>query len=224
LPDASAPLARLAEPKYPNSIYVLAGVNGAGKSSVLRATFLWSRLDVFNPDEATELLLQANPDLSRDHANILAWERGRGLLETAIDRRDDFAFETTLGGNTITALLERALDMGQEVYMLYVGLEGPGLHIARVKARVAGGGHDVPEARIRERYNSSRLHVIQLLPRLTELRVCDNTQEADPAKGVAPVPNVILHTVKGNVVGAADLNSVPVWAKPIVAAALDPTT
>jgi predicted ABC-type ATPase len=214
----------LAEPKQPNSIYVLAGVNGAGKSSVLRATFLWSGLEVFNPDEATELLLQANPRLSRDQANILAWERSRALLETAIDQRYDFAFETTLGGNTITALLERALDLDQEVYMLYVGLEGAELHIARVKARVAGGGHDVPEARIRERYDSSRVHLIQLLPRLTDLRVYDNSQEADPVQGASPIPSLILHTVRGDVVGTPDLSTVPDWAKPIVAAALEPHT
>lgn len=212
----------MVERRPPNSIYVLAGVNGAGKSTVLSTTFLWRGISVFNPDDATELLLEANPHLSRDEANSLAWQQGKAMLERAIEQPYDFAFETTLGGNTITALLERALSLGEGVYMLYVGLDGPELHIARVRARVAAGGHDVPEERIRSRYDTSRLHVIQLLPKLTELRVYDNSQEADPQQGLAPVPSLILHTVNGKVAEPPDLGSVPEWAKPIVAAALTP--
>lgn len=210
----------MAEPPHTNSIYVIAGVNGAGKSSVLSAPFLRDGLTVFNPDDATELLLAANPHLSRDQVNSAAWEQGRTMLQTAIEERRDFAFETTLGGNTITALLERALSIGEEVYMSYVGLEGPELHIERVRARVAAGGHDIPEERIRSRYITSRVHLIQLLPRLTELRVYDNSQEADPGRGVAPKLRLILRIANGEVLEALDLASVPEWAKPIMAAAL----
>ena len=211
----------MAEPGHSNSIYVLAGVNGAGKSTVLAATFLWNGVRVFNPDDATQLIRQANPHLSVDEANSVAWHQDKAMLEDAIDNGKDFAFETTLGGNSITALLERALDLGQDVYMLYVGLEGSELHIARVRSRVAAGGHDVPEELIHKRYDESRLHLIQLLGKLTELRVYDNSKEADPEEGNAPTPTLILRTERGKVTDAVGLESVPGWAKPIVAAALD---
>ena len=94
-----------------------------------------------------------------------------------------FAFETTLGGKTITALLERALGAGGEVRIWYVGLSTPELHLARVRARVARGGHDIPEAQIRARYDASRLNLIRMLPHLTELRVYDNSVEAVPQHG-----------------------------------------
>ncbi len=95
----------------------------------------------------------------------------------AIAERCNFAFETTLGRSTITSLLETALLSGIEVRIAYVGLSSPELHIARVRSRVEKGGHDIPEERIRDRYDRGRLNLIRLLPRLTELRVYDNVKK-----------------------------------------------
>ena len=136
--------------------------------------------EYFNPDEAARLIQSANPGTSQEDANAAAWQQGKRLLERAIAERCDFAFETTLGGRTITGLLERALSSGIEVRVWYVGLDTPELHVARVRARVARGGHDIPEARVRDRFDTSRLNLIRLLPRLTELVVYDNSAEADP--------------------------------------------
>jgi predicted ABC-type ATPase len=201
-------------------IYVLAGTNGAGKSSIAGAMLLRQRVEYFNPDEAARRILAANPGISQTQANSAAWHEGRRLLERAIAERLDFAFETTLGGRTITALLERAASRGFEVRVWYVGLNGPELHIARVRARVAKGGHDIPEPRIRERYDASRLNLIRLLPGLSELWVYDNSREADPDAGVAPEPMLVLHVRRGKLVGPRDLGRTPEWAKAIVAAAM----
>lgn len=174
----------------------------------------------FNPDEAASLILSANLAITQAEANSAAWHEGKRLLERAIAERRDFVFETTLGGHTITALLEKALSVGIEVRVWYVGLSSPELHIARVRLRVARGGHDIPEARIRDRYNSSRLNLIQLIPKLTELRVYDNSEEADPHTGATPEPKLILHLARGKVVSSCDLTLTPEWAKPILAAAM----
>jgi predicted ABC-type ATPase len=201
-------------------IYVLAGANGAGKSSIAGAMFLARGAEFFNPDEAARLLLSANPGCTQVKANSAAWSQGRRLLERAIAERLNFALETTLGGHTLPALLAAALSEGIEVRMWYVGLTSAELHIARVRARVAKGGHDIPEAIIRDRYDRSRLNLIRLLPLLTELRVYDNTEEADPDAGPAPQPKPILHMDRGQVVSSCDLAATPEWAKPILAAAI----
>ena len=200
--------------------YVLAGTNGAGKSSIGGAMFLQAGVEYFNPDEAARLILARNPGLSQADANSGAWQQGRRLLERAIAERQTFAFETTLGGNTITALLERALASGLAVRMWYAGLNGADLHIARVRARVARGGHDIPAEQVRARYDSSRLNLIRLLPKLTELRVYDNSAEADPHAGVAPEPRLVLHMLSGKIVRLCALSQTLEWAKPILAAAM----
>ena len=210
----------MAKTGQPPCIYVLAGTNGAGKSTVGGAAIRERGADYFNPDEAARRIRSANPHVSQEDANIAAWDEGRRLLEKAITSRLTFAFETTLGGETITGLLQRALATGIEVRVWYVGLTSPEQHIARVRARVATGGHDIPEGKIRERYDSSRSNLIRLLPELTEVRVFDNSVEADPATGSAPTPLFVLHMVRGRIVTMCDLAQVPDWAKPIVAAAM----
>ena len=202
------------------SIYVIAGVNGAGKSSVAGETFRQSGADYYNPDEAARLLVTANPNLTQTEANGAAWHEGVRLLKRAVDEGLDFAFETTLGGNTIPRLLKKAASARVEINVWYVGLESPELHIARVKSRVARGGHDIPEEDIRRRYERSRLNLIDLLPVLRALRIFDNSAEADPAGGQTPKPILVLSMERGKILEPKDLTHTPAWAKPIVAAAL----
>jgi predicted ABC-type ATPase len=195
------------------SIFVLAGVNGAGKSSVAGRAFRDLGRDYYNPDEAT-LRIQEATGCSLDQANAQAWNDGRLLLEDAIQHGLDFAFESTLGGKTITDLLKKASQAGLEVSIAFVGLASPEHHLARVHARVAAGGHDIPEGKIRERWEGSRRNIIDLMPHLAELRVFDNTAERDPATGAIPAPLEVLHVRNGTIVSALD--DPPEWAKPIV--------
>lgn len=185
--------------------------------------FLAKGTGYFNPDEAAARIRHARPRLSEAEANSQAWNQGRRLLQRAIAERLNFALETTLGGNTIPALLSSALSAGLEVRVWYVGLSSVELHIARVRARVAKGGHPIPEQKIRERFDRSRLNLIRLLPRLTELLVYDNSGDANPDAGERPEPKLLLRMDSGNLVGSRDLQSIPEWAKPIVAAALKTT-
>jgi predicted ABC-type ATPase len=199
---------------------VLAGVNGAGKSSVLGATIREAGGRYFDPDEEARSLRREYPHLSAAQANGLAWAMGRSGLERAIARQEDFTFETTLGGRTIAGLLAQALDAGLEVAVRYVGLDSPERHIARVRSRVDLGGHDIPEAKIRERYTTSREHLIALLPRLTELVVYDNSLERDPNRDEQPAPTRLLEMAHGRIRFVAPRQRIPPWAHPIVAAAI----
>jgi predicted ABC-type ATPase len=204
------------------SIHVLAGTNGAGKSSVAGALIRARGGEYFNPDEATLRILEANPGVSQERANSAAWHQGKRLLQRAIQERRDFTFETTLGGTTFARILGEAARAGLAVRIWYVGLEGADLHVGRVRARVAAGGHDIPEARIRERYIRSRENLLRLLPHLAELVVFDNSEEGDPARGIPPRPRLVLHLRDGRLVHACAMADVPDWAKPIFMAAAGP--
>lgn len=205
----------------PAQIHVLAGVNGAGKSSVVGATIRDKGGQYYNPDEAAREIIAANPGLGQAEANAAAWEQGRRLLQRAIDEGLDFTFETTLGGNTMPALLAEAAKRGLQVHVFYVGLDSTDTCIERVRQRVRAGGHDISDADIRRRYRHSLINLVKLLPVLTGLRVYDNSASADPAIGQAPRPVLVLHMDRGRIVGPPDLSSTPAWAKPVVAAALD---
>ena len=70
-----------------------------------------------------------------------------------LKKQKDFAVETTLATRTLLKTVKMAQDAGYTVTLLYFWLNSPELAIERVKARVAAGGHDIPEDTIRRRYS-----------------------------------------------------------------------
>ena len=202
-------------------IIVLAGVNGAGKSSLLGLQLRGQNMTFFNPDLVARRIGEET-GWTAEQANAEAWQKMKTTLEAAIETRESFAFESTLGGNTIPALLRKAAEAGIEVYIWFVGLASPEMHMQRVRARVAAGGHDIPEEKIRERWNASRMNIIELLPVITELVLFDNSEEGDPAKGEARAPRLLLHWRQGRIVAPPipELDATPAWARPIAGAAL----
>ena len=156
-------------------LFVLAGVNGAGKSSIGGHLLEQQGLTWFNPDTfARELVAASGCD--QGTANAHAWAEGVRRLDEAIAGGHSHAFETTLGGRTIAARIAAATRT-HDVMIWFCGLASPDLHVARVRARVAAGGHDIPEAKIRERYPQALQNLITLMPDLAHLQVYDNSAE-----------------------------------------------
>ena len=203
-------------------LLVLAGVNGAGKSSI-GGNVMLRRLGLtwFNPDAYTRVLVQ-QVGMPLAEANALAWQHGLELLDQAVAAGHSHAFETTLGGATMAQRVAAA-SLTHDVLMWFCGLSSAEQHIARVARRVAAGGHAIPEAKIRERWVQAPLRLIELMPRLHELRVFDNSTEAETGQPVED-PLLVLHLRRGVVqfpVALEDLQRTPAWAKPIVKAARD---
>ena len=200
-------------------LFVLAGVNGAGKSSIGGAVLAQAGLSWFNPDDfAREYRLATG--CAQLQANAAAWGQGLRRLDEALAEQRSHAFETTLGGATMAQRIAAA-SRSHDVLMWFCGLSSPEQHMARVALRVAAGGHAIPEAKIRERWVQAPLHLIELMPHLNELRVFDNSAEADPGQPVED-PRLVLHLLRGVVqfpLVLGDLQRTPGWAKPIVKAA-----
>lgn len=192
-------------------IQVLAGVNGAGKSSILGEGFRRAGGEYFNPDEVARAIQKGDESLSLADANGLAWERGFKLLNDAIDEDKNYTFETTLGGNSVCKALHRAVDNGIRVEIWFCGLKSPELHIERVAARVAKGGHDIPEHKIRERWTGSLTNMISLIPRVYMVKVFDNSA---PLRDGKPDPVQIFH-LENNELVAHPTAETPRWAKPL---------
>ena len=203
-------------------IYVLAGVNGAGKSSVGGHLLTRAGLPWFNPDSFARELVDAT-GCAQAAANAAAWTEGMRRLDEAVAHRRSFAFETTLGGRSVPARL-RAASRTHEVLVWFCGLASPELHLARVRQRVAAGGHDILEAKVRERWHAAIANLIALLPQLAEVRLFDNSASVAPGQ---PVPDLrpVAVIQRGRLAwpaadDAARLARTPDWAKPVLEAAL----
>jgi predicted ABC-type ATPase len=201
-------------------IFVLAGVHGAGKSSVAGGILRTFGLTWFNSDTFSHELMASGA--SKEVADGDARAYGKTQLEAAIADGTSFAFETTLGATTIPRLLGEAAAT-HDVMMIFCGLASVQMHIDRVAFRARQGGHDIPEDKIRGRWDSSRHNLIALLRRLAQLQLFDNSTEA-PLGDDVPFPTLVLEMKAGRVVypggdDVAALEVTPDWAKPIVAAA-----
>lgn len=201
------------------TILVAAGVNGAGKSTFVGEWHQSQGGAYFNPDLRTRDWIAAG--ISPEEANARSWQEGCKALTQAIDSDSNFAFETTLGGSTITSELLRALALGREVILIFVGLDSPDRHIARVRARVERGGHDIPQAKIRERFVASHRNLLKFIGTRATIMVYDNCDEDEDGR---PLPVRVLSIV-GNVVrypqSKEELARTPAWAKPVVRLALE---
>lgn len=203
-------------------LYVLAGVNGAGKSSIGGHLLEEAGLTWFNPD-AFARELRAATRCTQEAANAHAWNESVRRLDAALDKGLNHAFETTLGGKTVAAKILEATKT-HDVMIWFCGLLSPELHIARVNARVAAGGHPIPEERIRERYPQAQINLIKLMPHVAHLQVYDNSAEAN-ADGTVPDPVLVLEMENGKLTTPSEddlkaLRNVPEWAKSILEAAL----
>ena len=137
-------------------VLAFAGPNGSGKTTVTRS------LQVFGT------YINAD-DLKKEYGlgDLEAAQQSESLRNTLLDSGADFSFETVLSTERNLPLLEKAKVRGYEVQCIYVLTCDENINVARVRARHAAGGHDVPEDKIRARYHRA----LALLPRL--IGVCD---------------------------------------------------
>ena len=161
------------------TVAVLAGINGAGKSSsavpILRERL---RMPVFvNADTIAR-------GLNAFDVESMAVKAGRTMLdhlhELAAGRKD-FAFETTLAARTYAPWLESLRAAGYVSHLFYFWVESPEVAIGRVAVRVRSGGHDIPEETVRRRYSRSVRNFLDLYrPVVTTWEVYDNTGPGRP--------------------------------------------
>ena len=197
-------------------ITVLAGVNGAGKSSIGGSALRARGQDWYNPDEVARELQCRFSDRPTNEINARVWREGLSRLKQAILTDTHFAFETTLGGNTITGTLLDAIAGGIRVDVWFCGLASVDLHIQRVAERVARGGHDIPENLIRKRYRRSMRNLCRLAPGLNQLVVYDNTLPLQ--RNYKPQLRKLLQARDKRLLHYE--TDMPEWAKPVAAVCL----
>ena len=164
------------------SVVVLAGPNGAGKSTSASA-ILKDALGVdefVNADVIARGLSGFDPDRAAMAAGRIMLARLRELAR----QRTDFAFETTLASRSFAPRIAELIGTGYQFHLVFLWLPSPDLAVAPVAARVLEGGHDVPGATIRRRYEAGLRNVFGLYqPMATTWGLWDNSRE----QGLIPI-------------------------------------
>jgi predicted ABC-type ATPase len=76
-------------------------------------------------------------------------------IELSMKREADFGFETTLSGRSHLGVIRRLKQHAYQVHLFYLWIPSVELGLARIRERVLRGGHDIPEAVVRRRFDRS---------------------------------------------------------------------
>lgn len=109
---------------------------------------------IINPDLLTARL-QAAEDLELTTANLAAVQRIENWLDSSIEVHQTIGVETVLSSPKYRRLVEKAQARGFEFCFVYVYLDSAERQLERIRARVAKGGHDVPDDKVRARRERS---------------------------------------------------------------------
>jgi predicted ABC-type ATPase len=137
------------------TLIIIAGPNGAGKTTFAREYLSADErsFEFVNADEIAGDL--ADPD----RQGSLDFDAARSMLrriDELIEAGADFVVETTLANLTYAQKIPTWRRRGYLVAVVYVRLASIEASIARVRKRVAAGGHGIPEGTIRRRFGRSR--------------------------------------------------------------------
>ncbi|ALS27148.1 zeta toxin [Paenibacillus sp. 32O-W] len=158
--------------EYSAMMYVFAGNNGSGKSTI--RNLIVDRLGIsvnIDPDSLARGINSDHPD----RRQVSAGKEAIKLARECIHHKRDFSIETTLSGGNAIRLIRDAKANGFEVTMFYVGLNDVRLNIERVAARVQNGGHDIPTEDIIRRQTTSMQNLLTHIHLIDHLIVIDNS-------------------------------------------------
>ncbi len=154
-------------------VIALAGSNGAGKSTFYESHLAGSGLRFINADViAAELAI----------GPYEAAEFAAALRNTLVERGESFIFETVFSdpaGEKVETLAQYVAK-GYELVLIFIQIADPETSIQRVSMRVAQGGHDVPDDKLRDRFERTRTNLLRAIQRLPHVIVYDNSDLAQP--------------------------------------------
>ena len=131
-------------------LYIISGCNGSGKTTASYTLLpdLLNCREFVNSDEFAKSFSPFDPGA----ASVTASRYMLMKINYLLDRKADFAVETTLATRSLLQIVRQAQQLGYETMVLYFWLNSPDLAIERVRDRVVSGGHNIPDAVIRRRY------------------------------------------------------------------------
>jgi predicted ABC-type ATPase len=164
-------------------LWVLAGGNGAGKSTFYRLLLAPRGVKLLNADVIAAALNPKAPEKAAYMAAHLSLRLGEELLSQGVS----FCFETVFSHESKIDFVARAKALGYEIILVYIHLDVPALNEARVQQRVAEGGHHVPAEKTHARIPRTMQHVAEVVPLADEARLLDNSSRESPFRQVAVV-------------------------------------
>jgi len=164
-------------------LWVLAGGNGAGKSTYYRLFLEPRGLPFINADIIAHRLDPDTPEARSYQAARIA----AGLRDWLLRQQSSFCFETVFSHPSKIDFIADAKGLGYEVILVFIHLDTDALNQARVVQRVSEGGHGVPTEKIIQRIPRTVSNIAKALPLVDRARLYDNSSVSAPFQPVADI-------------------------------------
>ena len=156
-------------------LYIISGCNGSGKTTASYTLLpdLLNCREFVNSDEFAKSFSPFDPGAASVTASRYMLMKINYLLE----RKADFAIETTLATRSLLQIVRQAQQQNYETTVLYFWLNSPDLAIERVRDRVVSGGHNIPDAVVRRRYVMGLQYLFDYyIPEMDRWILADNSK------------------------------------------------
>jgi predicted ABC-type ATPase len=164
-------------------LWVLAGGNGAGKSTFFHHYLAKYGIKFVNADLIAKAMDANHPERLSYEAATLATE----MRESMIARGESFCFETVFSHPSKIDFIGLAKAHGYYVILIFIHLSDPSLNEARVYQRTLEGGHSVPPEKIRSRLPNAMKNFKSALPLVDEAWILDNSSERNRFQQIARI-------------------------------------
>lgn len=146
---------------------IVAGVNGAGKSSLIGVL----RTEMTNLGK----IVDVDKIIAKCGGNIIeGGNKSIELIDDCLEKEICFTQETTLSEHRILNTIKKAIEKGYYIRLYYVGLNSVEESIARIENRVKKGGHDISDSDVIRRFNKRFEDLIAVLQYCDEATFYDN--------------------------------------------------
>ncbi len=160
------------------NVYIIAGPNGSGKTT-FASTFLpeYAKCDRFiNADLIASGLSPFSPQQVAIKSGKLVLEQIKEYSSNGVD----FGFETTMSGVTYLKYFRMLKEKGYKIHIFFLWIPSIQLAVARIKDRVAQGGHNVPVQDIKRRFERSTEKFFKQYRLLSDKWILFNNAESKP--------------------------------------------
>jgi len=161
------------------TVFLIAGPNGAGKSTLYKsiigpkisAPFI--NADIIQKEELRD------PSMAASYtARDMAIERREAFLKDG----KSFVFETVFSHESKLKEVTKYKEAGFNVVLYHVGLKSADISVDRVQQRVEKGGHNVPEQKIRDRFERNQPLIRQAALLADRAFIYDNSVDGKAIK------------------------------------------
>jgi predicted ABC-type ATPase len=162
-------------------VIILAGPNGAGKSTV-QPGLVPPGVPFVNADEIARQLRESG-QATETGVDITAGRLLLARLQELERTQSSFAVETNLANRSLALRIPRWQEQGYRVCLFFITAPSADFAVARVAQRVASGGHDIPEATIRRRFEAGLQNLSNTYKPLVDAwYIYDNWTEEGPQR------------------------------------------